>query len=65
MKYYIEVDDEKMKNSIPHIDDVMEHLLQMALYFQYHNKNLTKNQYNFVTDLITIFDNATDFGKLN
>lgn len=64
MKYYIDVDDEKMKNTLPEIEDVMERLHDMALYFQYHNKNLTKTQQCFVDDLITIFDNSINFGKL-
>ena len=64
MKYYIDVDDEKMKNTLPEIENVMEYLHNMALYFQYHNKNLTKNQWYFVDSLMTIFNNSINFGKL-
>ncbi len=64
MRYYIDVDDEKMKNTLPEIEDVMKRLCDMAWYFQYHNKNLTKAQQCFVDDLITIFENSINFGKL-
>ena len=64
MRYYIHIGDETKKEKLSDIDDIMEHLFNMAMYFKYHNKNLTKNQYYFVADLIRIFEAADNFGTI-
>ena len=37
-------------------DEVIEYLESMRDYFHYHNKNLTKQQYQFIQDFSSIVD---------
>ena len=32
-------------------EDIVEHIEDMISYFRYHNKNLTKSQYDFIAFL--------------
>ena len=58
MRYYVEIDEQKIKEIYPEIDDSIEHIHMMLLYFRYHNKNLTNNQRNFLDECDFIFTNS-------
>ena len=50
MRYYIEIDEKKIKEIYPEIENPIEHIVNMFSYFRYHNKNLNYNQCCFMEE---------------
>lgn len=44
-------------------NELVAHILYEFEYFNYHNKNLTKKQYQLIMDLLELCDNEWHYGN--